>query len=197
MGDEPNGRDYCGKVSIKQETEWTPPHYDNNSEGIFWDDLADIEMESQGDNFSDVSKPCKEDSWKPTIPLDSKWKEHFQWMNKWMSLAPKSKFYAKRPYSAKRIRIIEYQKHVVREWLHRSGKVFEEDYTNNEAVEGMMQELERNQNEECMALKDKKRKHHEKEADCEFRGRLAKRSRLPPKKEDPVSVTIICQIGKA
>ncbi|KAK2382422.1 hypothetical protein QL285_069958 [Trifolium repens] len=48
-----------------------------------------------------------------------------------------------------------------------------------------------------MALKDKKRKHPNKEADSEFREILAKRSRLPPKKEDPGSVTIICQIGKA
>ncbi|KAK2429309.1 hypothetical protein QL285_027759 [Trifolium repens] len=48
-----------------------------------------------------------------------------------------------------------------------------------------------------MALKNKKRKHYEKEADSEFRERLAKRSRLPPKKEDPGSVTIICQIEKA
>ncbi|KAK2434668.1 hypothetical protein QL285_019800 [Trifolium repens] len=52
-------------------------------------------------------------------------------------------------------------------------------------------------NEKCMALKDKKRKHHEKETESEFRERLAKRSQLPPKKEDPGSVTIICQIGKA
>jgi hypothetical protein len=56
MGDEQKEsmRDYDRKVSIKQEPEWTPPHNNNSSEGIFWDDLADIEMESQGDNFSDI-----------------------------------------------------------------------------------------------------------------------------------------------
>ncbi|WJX89232.1 hypothetical protein P8452_71247 [Trifolium repens] len=46
MGDEPNGRDYCGKVNIKQEPEWSPPS-NHSSEGIFWDDLADTELESQ------------------------------------------------------------------------------------------------------------------------------------------------------
>ena len=165
MGDDPNEamKDYCGKVSIKQEPEWTPPHNNNSSEGIFWDDLADLDMESLGDNFSDVSKPCREDSWKPMIP-----------------------------YSARRIRKIEYQKNVVREWLHQSGTVFVEDYTNvgcnDETVDAMIRELEGNQ--KCMALKDKKRKHSEKEADGESRERLAKRLQLPPKKEDPGSVTM-------
>ncbi|KAK2409261.1 hypothetical protein QL285_044701 [Trifolium repens] len=57
MGDEQKEsmRDYCGKVSIKQVPEWTPPHNNNSSEGIFWDDLTDIDMESQGDNFFDIS----------------------------------------------------------------------------------------------------------------------------------------------
>jgi hypothetical protein len=77
-----------------------------------------------------------------------------------------------------------------------SGKVFLEDYTQDKEVEALVNKMEA-EFEECNALKDKKRKHHEKEADCEFRGRLAKRSRLPPKKEDPVNVTSICQIGKA
>ncbi|KAK2356687.1 hypothetical protein QL285_094015 [Trifolium repens] len=45
-----------------------------------------------------------------------------------------------------------------------------------------------------MALKEKKRK---RETEGEFQERVAKRSQLPPKKEDPGSVTIICQIGKA
>jgi hypothetical protein len=45
-----------------------------------------------------------------------------------------------------------------------------------------------------MALKEKKRK---REIKVEFQERVAKRSQLPPKKEDPGSVTIICQIGKA
>ncbi|WJX72914.1 hypothetical protein P8452_56749 [Trifolium repens] len=102
---------------------------------------------------------------------------------------------------SQKIRKIEYQKHVVREWLHRSDTVFVEDYTNfgcsDEEVNAMIEELVGNQNEKCMALKNKKRKHYKKEADSEFRERLAKRSRLPPKKEDPGSVTIICQIGKA
>jgi hypothetical protein len=137
MRDE-QSRDYCGKISIKQEIEWTPPHDNNSSEGIFWDDLTDIQMESEGDNFTDISKPFKEESWKPTtIPLDNKWKEHFKWIKKWMRLAPKSKFYVKRPYSAKRTRKIEYQQHVVREWLHISGKVFVEDYTQDEEVEAL------------------------------------------------------------
>ena len=115
MGNEPYGRDYCGKVSIKQEPEWTPPHDNNGSDGIFWDDLADIEVESQGDNFSDVSKPSREDSWKAMIPLDTRWTEHAKWMKKWMQVAPTSRHYVKRPFSGKRIRKIEYQKHVVRE----------------------------------------------------------------------------------
>ncbi|KAK2409318.1 hypothetical protein QL285_044752 [Trifolium repens] len=51
-------------------------------------------------------------------------------------------------------------------------------------------------NDKCMPLKNKKRTYHEKETEGEFRDKLAKRSRLPPKKEDPGSVTIICQIGK-
>ncbi|WJX28206.1 hypothetical protein P8452_16955 [Trifolium repens] len=92
-------------------------------------------------------------------------------------------------------RKIEYQKHVVREWLHRSDTVFVEDYTNvgcdNEAVNALIEELEGNQKR--MAIKNKKRQHSEEEADGESR----KRSQLPPKKEDPGSVTIICQIGKA
>ena len=114
----------------------------------------------------------------------------------WMKLVPESKFYAERPYSARRIRKIEYQKNVVREWLHRSGTVFVEDYTNVEC-DGLMEELGDTHDEKCMALKDKKCKHPNKEADSKFREILAKRSRLPPKKEDPGSVTIICQIGKA
>ena len=123
MGDEPYGRDYCGEVSIKQEPDWTPPHDNNGSEGIFWDDLADIEDESQGDNFSEVSKPSKEDSWKPVIPLDTRWKEH----SKWMKIAPTSRHYVKRPFSGKRIRKIEYQKHVVREWQLSTYRIFNED----------------------------------------------------------------------
>ncbi|KAK2410269.1 hypothetical protein QL285_045643 [Trifolium repens] len=51
-----------------------------------------------------------------------------------------------------------------------------------------------NQNEKCMALKEKKL---ERETEGEFQERRAIRSQLPPKKEDPGSVTIICQIGKA
>ncbi|KAK2381684.1 hypothetical protein QL285_069275 [Trifolium repens] len=129
------------------------------------------------------------------IPLENRWEEHVKWIKRWMKLVPESKFYAKRPYSARRTRKIEYQKNVVREWLHRSGTVFVEDYTNvgcdDETVDAMIRELEGNQ--KCMALKDKKRKHSEKEADGESR----KRAQLPPKKEDPGSVTIICQIGKA
>ncbi|KAK2396576.1 hypothetical protein QL285_058224 [Trifolium repens] len=195
MGDE-QSRDYCGKVNIKQEPEWTPPHNNNSSEGIFWDDLADIEMESEGENFSDISKPFKEERWK-LIPSNSRWEEHVKWIKKWMKLAPKSKFYAKRPYSAKRIRIIEYQKHVVREWLHRSDTVFVEDYTQDKKVEALINKMERELEEKCNALKDKKRKHREEEADGEFIESLAKRLQLPPKKEDPESVTIICQIGKA
>jgi hypothetical protein len=83
MGDKPQERDYCGKVSIKQEPEWTPPHDNNGSEGIFWDDLADIEVESQGDNFSEVSKPSREDNWRPVIPLDTRWKEQLLSCLKW------------------------------------------------------------------------------------------------------------------
>jgi hypothetical protein len=49
---------------------------------------------------------------------------------------------------------------VVREWLHRSGTVFVEDYTDIEC-EGLKKEQGGTQNEKCMALKDKKRKHHE------------------------------------
>ncbi|KAK2443350.1 hypothetical protein QL285_014462 [Trifolium repens] len=45
-----------------------------------------------------------------------------------------------------------------------------------------------------MALKEKKR---ERETEGEFQERVAKRLHLPPKKEDPGSDTIICQIGKA
>jgi hypothetical protein len=68
MGDDLSGRDYCGKVSIKQEPKWSPPSNHNNSEGIFWDDLADIELESQGDNFSDVSKPRLSEPDRPVGP---------------------------------------------------------------------------------------------------------------------------------
>ncbi|KAK2375580.1 hypothetical protein QL285_076465 [Trifolium repens] len=195
MGDEPNRRDYCGKViSIKQEPDWTPPHDNNSSEGIFWDDLADIEVESQGDNFSDVSKPSREGSWKPMIPLDTRWTEHAKWMKKWMQVAPTSRHYVKRPFSARRTRKIEYQKHVIRELLIGSHRIFEEDYTKDKEVEDLIKKMEDECNEECMALKEKKRKG---ETEGEFQERVAKRSQLPPKKEDPGSVTIICQIGKA
>ncbi|KAK2410377.1 hypothetical protein QL285_045743 [Trifolium repens] len=162
MGDEPYGRDYCGKVSIKQEPEWTPPHDNNGSEGIFWDDLVDIEVESQGDNFSEVSKPSREDSWKPVIPLDARWKEHSKWMKRWMKVATTSRQYVKRPFSDKRIRKIEYQKHVVREWQLSTYRIFDEDYAkvgcSDEEVNTMMDELVGNQNEKCMALKEKKHK---------------------------------------
>ncbi|KAK2389843.1 hypothetical protein QL285_063405 [Trifolium repens] len=57
--------------------------------------------------------------------------------------------------------------------------------------------MEGERKEHCKVLKDKKRMHHEEKADHEFREGLAKRLQLPPKKEDPGSVTIICQIGKA
>ena len=82
MGDETNGamRDYCGKVSIKQEPKWSPPSNNNSSKGIFWDDLADIEMESQGDNFSDVSKQSIGD-WQPWVPeVDERWNDHIKWL---------------------------------------------------------------------------------------------------------------------
>ncbi|KAK2435592.1 hypothetical protein QL285_020639 [Trifolium repens] len=194
MGDEPYERDYWGKVSIKQEPEWTPPHDNNGSEGIFWDDLANIEVESQGDNFSEVSKPSREDSSKPVIPLDARWKEH----SKWIKVAPTSRLYVKRPFSGKRIRKIEYQKHVVREWQLSIYRIFDEDYIIvgciDEEVNAMMDELVGNQNEKCMALKEKK---HKRETEGEFQERVAKRSQLPPKKKDPGRVTIICQIGKA
>ncbi|KAK2443970.1 hypothetical protein QL285_015032 [Trifolium repens] len=192
MRDEPQGMDYCGMVSIKQEPEWTPPNNNNGSEGIFWDDLADIEVESQGDNFSEVSKPSREDSWKPVIPLDTRWKKHSKWMKRWMKIAPTSRHDVKRPFSGKRIRKIEYQQHVVREWQLITYRIFDEDYMNamcsNEEVSVG------NQNEKFMALKEKKR---ERGTEGEFQERVAKRSQLPPKKEDPGSATIICQIGKA
>ncbi|KAK2410043.1 hypothetical protein QL285_045434 [Trifolium repens] len=193
MGHEPNRRDYCRKVSIKQEPEWSPPS-NHSSDGIFWDDLADIEQESQGDNFSDVSKPSREDSWKPMIPLDTRWIEHAKWIKKWMKLAPTSKHYVKRPFSAKRIRKIEYQKHIVREWQLSTYRIFDEDYIE---CEDLKEEMKGIINDTCMTLKNKKRTHHEEETEGEFRDKLAKRSKLPPKKEDPGSVTIICQIGKA
>jgi hypothetical protein len=117
MGDEQKEsmRDYCGKVSINQEPEWSPPSNHNNSEGIFWDDLADLYMESQGDNISDVSKQSMEGSWQPLVASNAnKWKDHIKWLKNWMRLAPKSKHYAKRPFSAKKRRKIEYQQNVVR-----------------------------------------------------------------------------------
>jgi hypothetical protein len=81
-----------------------------------------------------------------------------------MRIAPKSKHYAKRPLSAKKRRKIKYQQNVVREWLFRSRTVFVEDYTNVKC-DALMEELKGTQNEKCMALKDKKHKHHEKEAE--------------------------------
>jgi hypothetical protein len=107
-------RAYCGKVNIKQEPKWSTPSNHNSSEGIFWDDLADLDMESQGDNFSDVSQQSI-GSWQPLVPVvDDKWKDHIKWLKNWMRLAPKSKHYAKRPFSAKKRRKIEYQQNVVR-----------------------------------------------------------------------------------
>ena len=128
------------------------------------------------------------------IPLDTRWTEHAKWMKKWMQVAPTSRHYVKRPFSARRIRKIEYQKHVIREWLIGSRRIFEEDYTKDKEVEDLIKKMEEEGNEECMALKEKKRK---RETEGEFQGRVAKRSQLPPKKEDPGSATIICQIGKA
>ncbi|KAK2410223.1 hypothetical protein QL285_045598 [Trifolium repens] len=148
------------------------------------------------------------------IPLDIRWTEHAKWIKKWMKVAPTSRHYMKRPFSAKRIRMIEYQKHVIREWLIGFHRIFEEDYTKDKEVEAlikkmedytnvgcsgeevnaMIEELVGNQNEECMTLKEKKRKRL---TEGGFQERIAKRSQLPPKKEDPGSVTIICQIGKA
>jgi hypothetical protein len=87
---------------------------------------------------------------------------------------------------------------LVREWQLRTYRIFDKDYINvgcsDEEVNTMMEELVGNQNEKCMALRENK---HKREIEGEFQERVAKRSRLPPKKEDPGSVTIICQIGKA
>jgi hypothetical protein len=72
-------------------------------------------MESQGDNISDVSKQSMEGSWQPLVASNAnKWKDHIKWLKNWMRLAPKSKHYAKRPFSAKKRRKIEYQQNVVR-----------------------------------------------------------------------------------
>ncbi|KAK2456396.1 hypothetical protein QL285_003767 [Trifolium repens] len=115
-----------------------------------------------------------------------------------MKIAPTSRHYVKRPFSGKRIRKIEYQKHVVREWQLSTYRIFYEDYVNvgcnDEEVNAMMDELVGNKREKGMALKEKKR---ERETKGEFEERVAKRSHLPPKKEDLGSATIICQIGKA
>jgi hypothetical protein len=162
-------------------------------------------MESEGDNFSDISKQSMEGSWQPMIPLnDKKWKDHLKWLKNWKRLAPKSKSYVKRPFSAKTRRKIKYQTNVVREWKYRFCTVFEENYTNVEAddigrqgMDALKNGLVDERKEECKALKDKKRKHHEEGADNEFGEHLAKRPQLPPKKKDPGRVTIICQIGKA
>jgi hypothetical protein len=54
-------------------------------------------------------------------------------------------------------------------------------------MDALMKEMADECKEKCKALKDKKRKHHEEEADSEFRESLAKRLQLPPKKKDPGS----------
>ncbi|KAK2427731.1 hypothetical protein QL285_026293 [Trifolium repens] len=63
-------------------------------------------------------------------------------------------------------------------------------------MDALINELMDKRKEECRALKDKKRNHQEEEADNEFRESVAKRLQLTPKKKDPGSVTIICQIGE-